>query len=246
MNKDPLTTRMKEFYENRTKTFLPRRTYTIIRLDGKAFHTYTKGLIKPFDEGLISDMNNTAIELCKSIQGAKLAYVQSDEITVVVTDFDNIDTSAWFDGSVQKIVSVSASIATATFNKLRVKRDIKNINKLAFFDSRTFTIPSQMEVINNLIWRQYDCIRNSIQTLSQVYYSHKELEGKSQLEMLDMCYNVHHSWEMLPHDQKQGRLIVRKTDNSIPIKRPIWTIISAPKFNTEECIETLKKIILSY
>jgi len=96
MSKDELSIRMKEFYEVRTRTYLPRRTYTIIRLDGKAFHTYTKHLDKPFDFGFIDDINETAKYLCENIQGVKLAYVQSDEITLVLTDFDTLSTDAWF------------------------------------------------------------------------------------------------------------------------------------------------------
>ena len=100
MGKDALSVRMKEFYEMRTRTYLPRRTYTIIRIDGKAFHTYTRGLKKPFDLGLIEDMDETAKYLCKNIQGAKMAFVQSDEISIVLTDFDTLQTDAWFDGEV--------------------------------------------------------------------------------------------------------------------------------------------------
>lgn len=84
---DTLGDRMKDFYENRTRYMLPRRTYTVIRIDGKAFKNYTKGLIRPFDKGLIEDMNSTAEYLCKNIQGEKLAYVQSDEISIVLSDF---------------------------------------------------------------------------------------------------------------------------------------------------------------
>lgn len=116
-NKDSLGDRMKGNYENRTKQFLPRRTYTIIRLDGKAFHTFTKQFEKPYDLQFMEMMNQTAIALCSQIQGAKLAYVQSDEITIVLTDFETNTTDAWFDGNIQKITSVSASIATAEFNR---------------------------------------------------------------------------------------------------------------------------------
>lgn len=120
--RDDLGDRIKDFYESRTKHFLPRRTYTVIRIDGKAFHTYTKGLKKPFDKGLMDDMDSTASFLCQNIQGAKLAYVQSDEISIVLTDFDSLQTDAWFDGNIQKIASISASIATAIFNDLRLQR----------------------------------------------------------------------------------------------------------------------------
>ena len=148
---------MKANYESRSRTFLTRRTPVIIRLDGKAFHTYTKGLDKPFDEGLIEDMAETARFLCSEIQGAKLAYVQSDEISILLTDYDKLGTDAWFDYNVQKIVSISASLATAKFNQLRYIRSIKlgeevdnykawkqvSVQTMAFFDSRAFNIPKR-------------------------------------------------------------------------------------------------------
>ena len=116
--KDDLGNRMKD-YEQRTRIKLPRRTNTIIRMDGKAFHTYTKGLDRPFDENLMYDMNATTQFLCENIQGAKIGYVQSDEISILLTDFDKLTTDAWFDYNVQKMVSVSASLATGKFNERR-------------------------------------------------------------------------------------------------------------------------------
>lgn len=92
--KDQIGDRMKEFYEDRTRYALVRRTYTIIRIDGKAFHTYTRGLQKPFDDQLMDDMDATAAYVCQNIQGAKFAFVQSDEISVLITDFDDINTGA--------------------------------------------------------------------------------------------------------------------------------------------------------
>ena len=167
--KDNLGDRMKIFYENITRIFLPRRTYTIIRIDGKAFHTYTKGLDRPFDDKFVNDMDETACYLCKNIQGAKFAFVQSDEISILLTDFDSLTTSAWFDGNIQKMVSVSASLATAKFNELRP-------NKIALFDSRVFTISSRVEVENYFIWRQQDTTRNSISSVAQWLYSPSELK----------------------------------------------------------------------
>ena len=120
--KDELGDRMKKAYENRTRFYLPRRAYSILRLDGRSFHTFCKGLKKPFDAGLIADMDATACYLCKNIQGAKFAFVQSDEISILLTDFNEIGTDAWFDGNIQKMVSVAASMATAKFNQLRLIR----------------------------------------------------------------------------------------------------------------------------
>ena len=175
---DELGERIKTQYENRTRILLPRRTYTIIRLDGKAFHTYTRGLKKPFDEQLFEDMDDAIIEMMSQIQGAQFAYTKSDEISVLVTDFDKPNTDAWFDGNIQKITSVAASIITAEFNKLRWKRDYefcrnaglelslenRKVLKIdwtkiptAYFDARTFTIPDRTEVMNYFVWRNQDC-----------------------------------------------------------------------------------------
>src|SRR6476620_4819651 len=124
--KDEMGDRFKR-YESTFKSQLNRRTYTIIRVDGKAFHTYTKGLTRPFDEGLIEDMNATAVYLCENIQGAKLGYVQSDEISILVTDFDRLESQLYFDGEVQKVSSITASLATAKFNEARQYRAMRNI-----------------------------------------------------------------------------------------------------------------------
>lgn len=119
MNKhDSLGDRMKEFYENRAKTYLSRRTPVIIRLDGRAFHTLTKGFVKPFDKRLIETMQETTLELCKNVQGCVFGYTQSDEITLVLVDYKNIDSEAWFDYNVQKMCSISASMATLFFNRI--------------------------------------------------------------------------------------------------------------------------------
>lgn len=106
--------RMKKQYEDRSRIYLQRRTYTIIRIDGKAFHTYTQGLERPFDSKFCRDMDKTAEFLCRNIQGAQFAFVQSDEISILLTDFETIATEAWFDANLQKMCSVSASLATAS------------------------------------------------------------------------------------------------------------------------------------
>jgi len=131
--RDDLGKRMKTQYELRTRTWLPRRTYTIIRLDGKAFHTFTRGMERPYDERFMNAMDYTAMHLCLEIQGAQMAYVQSDEISILLTDFDKITTDAWFDGQVQKMVSVSASMATAKFNNILYRLHIVDMEKIAFF-----------------------------------------------------------------------------------------------------------------
>jgi tRNA(His) guanylyltransferase len=225
--KDSLGDRMKGFYESRTKQFLPRRTYTIIRIDGKAFHTYTKGLDKPFDRILMQDMDATAKYLCQNIQGAVLAYVQSDEISILVTDFENLNTDAWFDGNIQKITSVSASLATAKFNQLRA-------GKLAHFDSRVFTIPTKTEVANYFVWRQRDCVRNSISSVAQSLFSHKELNGKSTNEMQDMCFTLKGiNWNDFTVKEKRGRLIIKEALEIDGSTRTRWVSIEPQNFTVE-------------
>ncbi len=235
---DSLGDRMKGLYENRSRIYLPRKTYSVIRIDGKAFHTYTKGMTRPFDIGFMEDMNETARYLCENIQGAKVAYVQSDEISIVLTDFDKINTDMWFNGNIQKIVSVSASLATARFNQLRFDRcfsmnneypelqesliQYKHLPQLAMFDSRVFSISTFTEVINYLIWRQQDTVRNSIQSVAQSLYSHKELNGKNQSDLQEMIFQKGINWNDYPISQKRGRLTYKSGNG--------WDIDGAPTF----------------
>lgn len=214
---DALGDRMKSYYESRTKQFLMRKTNTIIRIDGKAFHTYTKGLERPFDRDLMADMDETAKYLCQNISGVKLAFVQSDEISLLLTDYDSILMEPWFDNNVQKICSVSASMATNAFNHQRLLRckfpvyaeDLTKMKK-AEFDSRVFQIPQQGEVINYFIWRQQDTTRNSIQAVAQYLYSQKELQGKNVNELQDMIFKKGVNWNDYDIDCKRGRLIYKE------------------------------------
>lgn len=114
---DDLGKRMKEFYEQVPKTRLVRRMPVAIRIDGKAFHSFTKGFERPFDDVLIKSMQETTKYLCENIQGCVLGYTQSDEITLILVDYKNLESSAWFDYEVQKVCSISASMATMAFNK---------------------------------------------------------------------------------------------------------------------------------
>ncbi len=209
--KDSIGDRMKNNYENRTRYYLPRRTYTIIRIDGKAFHTFTKDLEKPFSPEFMNLMDYTAQKLVEEIQGAKFAYVQSDEISILLTDFENTTTDAWFDGNIQKMCSVSASIATAYFNSERHKSPKTREKPPAMFDSRVFTIPEWIEVTNYFIWRQQDCTRNSIQSVGQANFSHKELQGKSCNEIQEMLFTERGiNWNNLNIDCKRGRIITKE------------------------------------
>jgi tRNA(His) guanylyltransferase len=221
--KDDLGTRMKTQYEVRTKYFVPRRTYTIIRMDGKAFHTFTRGMERPYDTKLIDTMNMTAIKLCEEIQGCVMAYTQSDEISLLLTDFTTITTDAWFDGNIQKMASVSASIATGYFNYYLNQEAGPSQRNPAFFDSRVFTIPDPIEVENYFIWRQKDATRNSLSMLAQSLYSHKELQGKSQTDMHEMIYSKGKNWDHLPAGFKRGRTFIKSTYKKNGIEKTAWS-----------------------
>ncbi len=219
MKSDELGQRMKDDYELRTRTLLPRRTYTLMRLDGKAFHTYTKGFERPYDLRLMRIMDNTAIALCEHIQNAKMAFVQSDEITILLTDFDTIKTDAWFGGNVQKMTSVSASIATAAFNNgMYLDEEIlAPMSKVAYFDSRVWTMPTAQEVMNNFIWRQQDATRNSIQMAAQSMYSQKQLHGKNTSELQELMFQKGVNWDKYPVGFKRGRIILKEKIEKVRI-----------------------------
>lgn len=195
MDKTTLGDRMKNNYENISRYYLTRRMPVIIRIDGKSFHTFTRGFKKPFDDILVKTMQETMKYLCENIQGCVLGYTQSDEISLVLVDYAELTTDAWFGNNLQKMCSVSASMATMAFNKFfygNMPADEENsgtyhkaLKKGAMFDSRVFTIPKE-EVCNALIWRQQDATRNSIQSVGQANFSQKELHGKSCNNIQDM------------------------------------------------------------
>lgn len=251
MDKTALGDRMKNYYEAVPKTFLMRRTPVILRLDGKSFHSFTRGFKKPFDNILIKTMQDTMKYLCENIQGCVLGYTQSDEITLVLVDYFKIDTDAWFGYNVQKVVSVSASMATLSFNNAfkryvselipmdlsnSSKEDIKYYNALdkailkgAFFDSRCFNIPKE-EVNNCLLWRQQDATRNSIQALAQSLYPHKQIEGIDTKKLQDKMFTEKGiNWNDLETTKKRGSCCIKIpteiiTPNGEKVIRNKWTI----------------------
>ncbi|MBV9849708.1 MAG: hypothetical protein JO250_08465 [Armatimonadetes bacterium] len=260
MTRDSLGDRMKSHYETRTRYYLPRRTYTLIRVDGKSFHQYTKGCRRPFDSLLMEDMDFTAVVLSKEMEGAALAYVQSDEISVLLTDFAGRQTEAWFDGSVQKLASLSASAATAHFNHFRLQREVFNAEdedkdvalaraRLACFDSRAFTIPDVVEVENYFLWRQQDATRNSISMTAQAHFPHGRLQGKSSNEMQEMLWQEKGvNWNDLPGGCKRGRCVVKtarvadveyadkrtgETRRAEGVERHSWEVVVPPIFTQD-------------
>ncbi|WP_297419033.1 tRNA(His) guanylyltransferase Thg1 family protein [Clostridium sp.] len=241
MSKDNLGDRMKG-YENINRNFLTRRTPTIIRVDGKAFHTFSRGFKRPFDDILMQSMWDTAKYLCENIQGCKVAYTQSDEITLLLTDYEDINTDSWFGKNIQKMVSVSASMATLAFNKafhdniyskipnddeIKLYEKYKNKINTALFDSRVFNIPKE-EVNNCFVWRQQDATRNSIEMVGRAYFSHKELYKVNCNQIQDKLFlEKGINWNNLPTYQKRGVCIVKEQyqlDNEQKTMRSRWVV----------------------
>lgn len=232
---DDLGVRMKTFYEQIPKTKLMRRCPVAIRIDGKAFHTFTRGFQKPFDEVLIKSMQGTMKYLCENIQGCVLGYTQSDEITLILVDYKKLTSSAFFDYEVQKLCSIAASMATMAFNKFfekyvdeyrfskwdgvsnyedgtwgYIQTLLNAVDKGAMFDARCFNIPKE-EVTNLCYWRQDDASRNSIQMVGQANFSHKELHKKSRNDIQDMLMTQKGiNWNDFPTYQKRGSCCVKK------------------------------------
>ena len=208
--------RMKENYENRVQLSLIRRMPVIIRLDGRSFHTLTRKCNKPFDERISDSIARTANCLCSIVQGVKCAYTQSDEISLLLTDFDTLTTMAWFDYNIQKIVSISASMASVKFSELW--------GLPGCFDSRAFNLPKE-EVANYFVWRQKDWVRNSVSMLAQSHFSHKQLQNQGQAAMHEMLHSKGENWNDLDPKWKNGQFI-DKSDTG-------WVIEPAPIFTEE-------------
>ena len=258
--RDDLGTRMKTFYEGISKTRLMRRCPVAIRIDGKAFHTFTRGFNKPFDEVLIEAMQKTMKYLCENIQGCVLGYTQSDEITLILVDYKKLNSSAWFDYEVQKMCSIAASMATMAFNRFFMYEyeefnrwvnegnptdEDRRLNDIyydamckgAMFDARCFNIPKE-EVTNIISWRQLDASRNSIQMVGQANFSHKELQNKSCNQIQDMLMEQKGiNWNDLPTYQKRGACCIK---NSHIVRRlsdeTVLCIVEDPGKPTNEWI----------
>jgi len=221
-DKDTLGDRMKG-YEGVPRIRLVPKMPVMIRLDGKAFHTFTRGMERPYCRPFNECMWEAAKYLCANIQGCRVAYVQSDEITLLLTDYQDVKTQAWFDYEVQKMTSIAASMATAAFLRaywkrfvapglcceFDVEREMDDL-KLAAFDARAWNLPHQ-EVVNAFIWRQQDATRNAIQMLGQSKFSHKELHGKDCNQIQEMVFAKHGiNFNDLPVPQRRGVCVVKE------------------------------------
>ena len=193
-------------YEDVWRATLPGKAYTVLRVDGRAFHTLTRHMTKPFDPGFIQAMDDAAVALCEEVQGCQFAYIQSDEISLLLTDFGSMQ-EPWFGGVVQKMCSISASIATGAF------RDGLPIvhRPLPVFDARVFTVPNRAEAINYFLYRQADCHRNAVSLVAEANFSSKALHGKPVSERMQMLADKGVDYAGFPPGARLGRVVVKET-----------------------------------
>lgn len=220
--KDSLGDRMK-YYEAQPRSYLVPKVPVLIRLDGKAFHTLTRRMERPWDPRFQDCMIETAGYLAQHIAGCQLVYTQSDEISLLLTDYESVHTQGWFGYDLQKLVSVSASMAAVAFvGAYLVAFGAPDTRELPCFDARAWNVPRE-EVCNYMIWRQKDATRNSIQMLGQAHFSHKALHGKSCETILTMLQKKDILWQSCPTQQKRGTCLVRKESATRPGRRT-WEV----------------------
>lgn len=207
MKKDSLGDRIKR-YEARCENYFLPKLPIVVRVDGKAFHTWTKGCAKPFDQTLITCMFEAAKLVANEMQGFRALYTQSDEVTFVMTDDTTIDSQQWFGGRQNKIESVTAALMTAHFNRLWEAENYKFIRSVgqkipAFFDARAFQVPTD-DVPNAFLWRVRDWERNSLTMFCSQFFSHKQLNGQDKTARHDMLYEIGKNWATDCTDQQKN------------------------------------------
>jgi tRNA(His) 5'-end guanylyltransferase len=223
--------------EKEYRLYLPKKSYAVVRVDGKGFSKYTKKLKKPFDAEFTQDMQETARYLCENIDGAVLAYTQSDEISVVFSDLAGENTDWWFGGQTQKIVSITAAMATAKFNSLRPSGDV------ALFDARVHHLHTLGDVRAYLDWRQGDAIKNSVSMLASHHFSHKELDGVSTYGRIRKLDEIGVNYQHVAPWVREGTLVRRAltqgstsftrkngVTETVKFTRKKWILEPAPRF----------------
>jgi len=201
-----------------------------IRLDGKGFSAFTKGLQRPFDPRMIKLMQEVALFLCKETN-SKIGYTQSDEISLILYS-DTYESLPYFNGRIQKIVSILAGLATAKFNELKIELLPEKANKLAVFDCRAWQVPTLWEAANNILWRAQDATKNSISMAAQHYYSHKELLNKNSKIKKEMLLVKDICWDNYPDHFKYGTFIQKRSELRNEVERFSYKIIDMPSFNS--------------
>ena len=258
MKYSELDKRMKR-YEYVNRTYLTERLPVIIRLDGKSFHTFTRGFNKPFDDILQETMARTCEYLGANIMGCKLAYTQSDEISLLLINYESTDSDSWFKNNVCKMASVSASMATMAFNYYfqkiitekfncndwpalpywgeDISKDETGFFKMAVFDSRVFTLPKE-EVCNYFIWRQQDASKNSVNMVAQSVFSHSELQNLNTNQLQEKLWQEKNiNWNDYPVPNKRGICVTRqeyqKDDENKTIRHKWMSDYNIPIFTQD-------------
>ena len=234
--------------EKEYRLYLPKKSYAVVRVDGKGFSKYTKKLDKPFDAEFSADMMETALYLAENIDGAVLGYTQSDEISVVFSDLAGENTDWWFGGQTQKIVSIVAAMATAKFNSIRF--DVHS--PLALFDARVHHLNDLETVRAYLDWRQGDAIKNSVSMLASHHFSHKSLDGVSTFGRIQKLNEIGVNYQNVAPWVREGALIRRKltsgktsfsrkgVEETVEFTRKKWVVETAPRF---EEMDTLLDVV---
>lgn len=243
------------YYRNLTDYRLLPNGYIMVMLDGRSFSKKIKNNFKrPFDETFINLMNETAKYVCEKVSGCKLAYVQSDEINLIL--YDDFEKDPFFGNRLCKLQSIIASIATSKFNQLAFievlkdnnchKDDVINMianSSLYEFDCKVWNVPNVNDAFAGILYRQNDCVRNSKEAVAQNYFSHKTLHGKKteeQIELVKEYFGV--NWyNDFTHGEQYGRVIIRRKikyspsgENLSTYERDEWNILEAVPFNVEK------------
>lgn len=235
--------RMKRL-EEATRMVLPRRGYAICRVDIRAAHSYLRGADKPYDYAFMADLDATAVALCQEISGTVFAYVQSDEISVLMCDAARPGTEPWFGGVVQKVSSIAAATATLALNTRRPAGSGGG----AMFDARVFPVPDPAEVGDYFLWRQRDAVRNSITMAAQSVFSHSRLEGVNGEQKQRMLFaEAGIDWNEYPAGAKRGRIVRKRSGQrdvtfthkrtgvveTVSALRSWWEVEPAPRFTMQ-------------
>lgn len=230
---DKLGDKHKRFEEVASHVLMPDTPW-IVRMDGVAFHTFTKGISKPFDPDMTHCMQKTAMDMTEAYKPA-LTYVQSDEITMCFVPTSEVI----YGGKISKLCSTFAAKASVIFNDA-VRRHISHkCGMMPIFDARVFNVPSLDDMAENLLWRQEDAVRNSVSMACHANFSDKELLHKTSGERREMLKSIGIDWNDYPTHSKMGTFyrkekienIITKESYDLMIERKI-PVDKIPKVGT--------------
>lgn len=210
--KDDFGDRMKayEAIEDRT---LDAEKPIYVRIDGRSFSRFTRGMGRPFDTRMSAAMISTTKRLVDNLH-PRIGYTQSDEISLVW--LAEGESQPLFGGRIMKLASICAGLATAAFNRALMEHDLADYaDRLPHFDARVVQLPDRTEAANMFLWRERDATRNAISMTAQINFSHRQLQGRSTREMRAMLCEAGVNFDALPHLFRHGTFVRRET-----IERP--------------------------